>query len=64
MAGALNRFYQWIHECCKELNWPIERGADLVEDPNWFACFDDGMSATEAVQEAVGAGIVKPTLLN
>ena len=52
------QYYQWIAEACKELNWDIFEGIYLVEDVNWFGCFDDGMSAKEAVDEAVSKGAI------
>lgn len=60
MAGG-NKYFEWIAECCKELHWDIGRGAELIEDPSWFGCYDDGMTAASAVEEAVSKGIVKPS---
>ena len=51
-------YFEWIAECCKELNWDKREGASLVEDVSWFACYDDGMTAKEAVDEAVSKGVV------
>ena len=51
-------YYKWIAEVCKELNWETEEGAYIVDDVNWFGCFDDGMSAKDAVDEAVSKGAV------
>lgn len=54
-----SKYFEWISECCKELNWNIKEGAVLVEDVNWFGCYDDGMTANEAVNEAVSKGVVE-----
>jgi len=54
-----NKYFEWIAECCKELNWDIKEGANLVSDINWFGCYDDGMTAKEAVEEAISKNVVK-----
>ena len=54
-----NSYFEFIAECCKELEWDIKDGAMLVQDVNWFGCWDDGMTAKEAVDEAVSKGVVK-----
>ena len=51
------RYFKWIAQCCKELNWETKEGDQLVEDPNWFGCYDDGMTPKEAV-EAISKGVV------
>ena len=53
-----NKYFQWIADCCKELNWDIKEGAALVQDVNWFGCYDDGMTAKDAVKEAISEGVV------
>jgi len=53
------KYFEWIAECCKELNWDIKEGVALVEDVNWFGCWDDGMMAKEAVDEAVSKGVIE-----
>jgi len=52
------KYFEWIAECCKELNWDISEGVNLVQDVNWFYCYDDDMTAKEAVDEAISKGIV------
>lgn len=54
-----NEFFKWVSECCKELNWDIKDGVKLVEDPNWYLCYDDDMTPKEAVDEAIENGVVK-----
>ena len=49
----MSKFYEWIAECCKELGWPIEKGALLVDNDSWYWCFDDGMSPKAAVKECL-----------
>jgi len=46
-----HRFFEWIAQCCKTLEWDIAQGSVLAEDSNWYACYDDGMTPEEAVQE-------------
>ncbi len=53
------KYFEWISQCCRELNWDIRDGNRLVQDINWFACYDDGMSPEEAVDEAISKGVVK-----
>lgn len=47
-----NSFFSWVAEVCIELGWEIERGGKLVRDPNWYHCYEDGLSAKQAVAEA------------
>ena len=54
-----SKYFEWVAECCKELNWDIKDGKVLVQDVNWFGCWDDGMTAKEAVDEAVSKGVVE-----
>ena len=49
----MSRYFEWIAECCNELGWPIEKGADLLKDNSWYWCFDDGMTPKEAVKECL-----------
>jgi hypothetical protein len=51
-------YYEWIAEVCVLLGKPKEYGAELVQDVNWFGCWDDGMSAEDAVAEAKSKGVV------
>lgn len=53
-----NKYFEWIAQCCKELNFDIKDGASMVNDVNWFGCYDDGMSPKEAVEEAISKGVV------
>lgn len=53
------RYYRWIADCCQELGWDIREGERMVEDVNWWGCYDDGMTPKEAVDEAVSKGVVK-----
>jgi len=54
-----HKYFEWIAECCKELGWEKKEGVKLVEDVNWFGCYDDGMTPKEAVDEAVSKGVVE-----
>lgn len=54
-----DKYFEWIAGCCKELNWDISEGKILVEDVNWFGCWDDGMTPKEAVAEAISKGVVE-----
>jgi hypothetical protein len=51
------RFFEWVAECCKLMGWPIEAGGAMMpeEDPSWYGCYDDGMSAEAAVQKFLAA---------
>jgi hypothetical protein len=51
-------YYQWIFEVCGILNIPAGEGAKLVDDLNWFGCYDDGLTPQEAVDEAKANGVV------
>lgn len=44
-------YFNWIAEVCRLMNQPKEYGANLVEDPSWFGCWDDGMTPEEALAE-------------
>jgi hypothetical protein len=52
------KWYAWLTEVGRIAGWSPEKTADHVNDPNWFACFDDGMSAKEAVDEARSKGVI------
>ena len=42
------KYFKWIYAVSLLLN---VNGADLIDDPNWFGCYDDGMTPEEAVAE-------------
>lgn len=60
MREALkNRFFTFLRECGRLLGKDDNQTAELIEDPSWFFCFDDGLTPTEAVrkyQEHLKAG--------
>lgn len=45
------KYFVWIKECGDLMGKNTEDTADLVEDPNWFGCYDDGMKPVDAVRE-------------
>ena len=45
------RFFRFIQECGKLLGKNDKETAELLKDPSWFFCFDDGMTPENAVQE-------------
>lgn len=47
------RYFEWLAEICILMGKPISHGAEMVQDPNWFACFDDGMSPQDAYNEYI-----------
>jgi hypothetical protein len=51
LVGHRRRFFRFIQECGKLLGKSDEETADLLKDPSWFFCFDDGMAPEDAVQE-------------
>ncbi len=55
---ARNKWFTWITAVGKIVGWSREEIAANVNDPNWFGCFDDGMSPEDAVTEARRKGIV------
>lgn len=58
------KYYEWIAQCCEELNWDVKEGANLVKDVSWFGCYDDGMSPKNAVNEAIRKGVVEKRNFN
>lgn len=44
-------FFEWIAECCRLLGKDKMYGAILLEDPNWAAAWDDGLTEEDAVKE-------------
>lgn len=54
----IRRYYKWIANVCGVLKWDVMKGADLIADPSWFYCYDDGMTPEEAVAEAVSKGVL------
>jgi hypothetical protein len=52
------KYFDWIGEVMKLLELPIEKGADFVEDVNWFGCYDDGMTPEAAIIEAKEVGVL------
>jgi hypothetical protein len=44
-------FFEWIAECCRLLGKDKMYGATLLEDPNWAAAWDDGLTEEAAVKE-------------
>lgn len=51
-------FYRWIQWVLELMGQEQEYGHYLIQDPNWARCFEDEMSPTAALGEAVDAGIV------
>ena len=41
------------------MGWELSEGVKIVQDPNWFGCFDDGMTPEEAIEEANSKGIIE-----
>lgn len=52
------KYFEWIAKVCELLGWAKEDGVKIVEDPNWFGCWDDGMTPEDAVAEAKTKGVV------
>ena len=44
-------YFVFIKKCGELLGRTIEEQASMVPDPNWYGCFDDGMTPEEAVEE-------------
>lgn len=55
---AQHKWFTWIAEVGRIVGWSVDEVADHVNDPNWFGCFDDGMTPKEAVREARSKGVV------
>jgi len=49
-------YTKWIFEVVYQLGITPEEGEKLFRDPNWFACYDDGMTPKEAIKEAKERG--------
>jgi hypothetical protein len=47
-----NQYFEWLAKVCILMGQPIAYGATLIEDQDWFGCFDDGMTPEEAFNEA------------
>jgi len=52
------QYFKWIANVCGVLKWDIMKGADLIGDPSWFYCYEDGLTPEEAVQEAISKGVL------
>lgn len=50
-AALQNRFFTFLRECGRLLGKNDEETSKLVDDPSWFACFDDGLAPADAVRE-------------
>lgn len=44
-------FLEWIIECCRLLGKDEMYYMILLEDPNWAAAWDDGLTEEEAIEE-------------
>ena len=52
------KFFAWLKQVGGILGYNLEETAKLVNDISWFFCYDDGMTAEEAVAEARSKGVV------
>lgn len=52
------RYFTWLAEVCALLGWDRAKGADLVQDVNWFGCYDDGATPEIAVAEGKRTGVL------
>lgn len=50
-AALQNRYFTFLRECGLLLGKNDEETSKLVDDPSWFACFDDGLAPADAVRE-------------
>lgn len=53
-----NKYFKWIVEVCRCMGLPSKMGVHFVQDPNWYGCYDDGMSPEAALQEAKDKGVI------
>lgn len=61
MSGTveLPGYTKWIFGVVKELGITPEEGEHYFRDPNWFFCYDDGMTPSEAIAEARSKGVLE-----
>jgi hypothetical protein len=52
------RYFKWIASVCDLLGWPRQQGTDLLNDTNWWNCFDVGMDPLRAAMEAKERGVL------
>jgi len=51
-------YTKWIFEICQLLEITSEEGEKLFRDPNWFFCYDDGMTPEAAIKKAKRVGAI------
>jgi len=51
-------YTKWIFEICQLLEITPEEGEKLFRDPNWFFCYDDGMTSEAAIKKAKRVGAI------
>lgn len=59
MSVELPGYNKWIFEVITKLKINPVDGEQLFRDPNWFACYDDGMTPDEAIAEATEKGVIE-----
>lgn len=58
LRAGREKYFRWISDLCKCLDLPPKFGVYFIPDPNWFGCYDDGMSPAEALEEAKQKGVI------
>lgn len=60
----MERYFTFIKTCAELLGiTEPEKQANLLEDPSWYFCFDDGLTPEQAVkeyQESKKENVVEP----
>ena len=44
-------YFEFIREVCILQGKPVIEGKDMINDPNWFGCWDDGMTPEDSIKE-------------
>jgi hypothetical protein len=45
-------YFQFIAQCCRLLGRdPVKDGVEMLNDPNWHSCWEDGETPESAVAE-------------
>jgi hypothetical protein len=44
-------YFELIRDVFNLMGKPVIEGKDMINDPNWFGCWDDGMTPEDSVRE-------------
>jgi hypothetical protein len=50
--------FEWMAEVCGELEWPIMRSHEMLDDTRWSDMYEEGLAPRAAVERACDEGWV------